>query len=229
MKYKVLFIDLDDTLWDFKQNSYEAFGDVYEANGLGRYFRSFDAFFQMYMKRNQELWADYHKALVTKAELQKERFEYPFAQVGIHEPELSAKIGAEFLQQTTTKKGLLPNAIELLEYLHTKYSLTILSNGFAEVQYQKMDNTGLSKYFEHVVLSEHVGVQKPNIKIFEHALKLNNCQPQEVLMIGDNYEVDILGAQNAQIDQIYFAPHWDNSPNEATYTVTDLLQITNIL
>ena len=227
--YKAILIDLDDTLWDFKNNSREAFQDVYVENGLQQHFTSFEVFFDMYMKRNVELWDLYHQGKITKSTLQKERFEYPFLQVGANEPLLVEKIGAEFLQRTTTKTGLIPNTIELLTYLQPKYPLTILSNGFSEVQYQKMDNTNITHYFTHVVLSEHIGIQKPNIEIFEHALKLNNCTPEEVIMIGDNYEVDILGAKNALIDQIYFDPKGNNSPNEATHTVSNLKQIISIL
>ena len=124
---------------------------------------------------------------------------------------------------------MIPHTLELLEYLHQKYPLTIVSNGFSEVQYRKMDNTNISQYFAHVVLSDHIGIQKPNIGIFEHALKVNQCKAEEVIMIGDNYDIDILGAKNANMDQIYFSETWAGEPNEANYSVSNLKQIISIL
>ncbi len=228
-KYKVLFIDLDDTLWDFRGNARAALQDIYAVYELGQYFESFEQFFELYSVRNAELWGEYHKGTITKADLQRERFLYPFAAVGVRNEALSERVGSDFLERTTTKTTLVPGAIELLDYLSEKYLLTILSNGFSEVQYKKIDNTGLRKYFEHIVLSEDIGIQKPNIEIFQHALELNGVMPSEVMMIGDNHESDVLGAANAGIDQIYFAPNGADDAKQATHTVTSLLQIMTIL
>ncbi len=228
-KYKVVFLDLDDTLWDFSANAKASFADVYALNDLGDYFESFDQFYDIYARRNAELWVDYHQGTITKDELQRERFLYPFAQVGVNNPQLSEKVGREFLETTTSKTILIPHTIELLEYLSGRYSLTILSNGFSEVQYKKIDNSGLRSYFDHIVLSEHIGIQKPNLAIFQHALEVSGCEASEVVMVGDNYEIDILGAKNAHIDQIYFDPKATNPINEATHTVGSLRTIMTIL
>jgi HAD superfamily hydrolase (TIGR01509 family) len=133
----------------------------------------------------------------------------------------------------------LEGAEELVRYLAKKYPLTVVTNGFVEVQYEKFDKSGLRDCFAHIVLSEEVGCQKPNPRIFEEALRMNGLQAEEVVMIGDSWNSDIQGAINAGIDQI-----WVNgrvkSGNEkvvgpngeeqtATYVVQSLSEIMTIL
>ena len=126
---------------------------------------------------------------------------------------------------------LVPYAKELLDYLYPKYPLTIVSNGFIEVQYKKIHSCGIEQYFAHVVLSEAANALKPDKRIFEHALQLNNATASETIMIGDSYEADIVGARNAGIDQIYYNPQLEVKENNkpATYWVKSLEEIMNIL
>ena len=98
----------------------------------------------------------------------------------------------------------MPYAGELLEYCTARHlPMTIISNGFTEVQYRKLRNSNIEQYFTHVVLSEAVGALKPSREIFEYALKLNNARTDETLMIGDSFDADILGAVGAGIDAVY--------------------------
>jgi len=126
---------------------------------------------------------------------------------------------------------LIPHARELLDYLAEKYTLTIISNGFVEVQHRKLKNSDIAHYFAHIVLSDDVKVLKPDRKIFDYALKLNNAQANEAIMIGDLFQTDILGAQNAGIDQIFFNRHKKGlKENEtASYVVNSLREIFEIL
>jgi len=203
-KYKYIFIDLDDTLWDFHANARLSLNDIFIERQLSKFFEDFDAFFNIYAKRNLELWDQYGKGEITQEYLIIERFRYPLAQMGLNDWELAKQIGDEYLRILPTKRTLIPFAKELLEYLKPNYPLTIISNGFYEVQHQKMQSSQLLSYFDHVVLSETAGALKPDPKIFEFALALNGASPAEVVMIGDSYEADIKGAMRAGIDQIYF-------------------------
>jgi putative hydrolase of the HAD superfamily len=117
-----------------------------------------------------------------------------------------------------------------LDYLHAKYPLTIVSNGFIEVQYKKLRSSGLEKYFSHVVLSEEAKALKPDKRIFEHALKLNNASAEETIMIGDSYDADIVGAQNAGIHQVWFNPNIEtDTDSSATYNIADLRKLYELL
>ena len=229
--YKYVFLDLDDTLWDFHANARSVLVEIFEQQKLHQYFDSFEEYFRIYAKRNLELWELYGKGEITKEFLNVERFRHPLMQVGIDNTELAMETGIQFLEILPTKTQLIPFAKKLLEYLHPKYPLTIVSNGFIEVQHKKLHSAQLEHYFSHIVLSEGAKALKPHKRIFEYALSLNNATSSEAIMIGDSFEADIKGAQNAGIDQIYFNPqidiHHDGFP--CTFKVNKLEEIIQIL
>ena len=229
--YKTVFIDLDDTLWDFHANAKSSLQEIYVERNLGQYFDSFDQYFNLYAKRNIELWEMYGKGTISKEALTLERFQHPLIQVGIDNAALAKNIGEQYLGLLPTRTMLVPFAKELLDYLYPKYPLTIVSNGFVEVQYKKLHSCHIEQYFAHVVLSEAAEALKPDKRIFEYALRLNNATTSETIMIGDSYEADIKGAQNADIDQIYYHPNQkpEDKEKQATYQVKSLREILDIL
>ena len=137
--YKYVFIDLDDTIWDFHANARLSLNDMFIDRHLDRYFVDFDEFFSIYARRNIELWEAYGKGEITKEFLMAERFRYPLAKMGVDDLQLAEEIGIQYLDILPTKTALMPYAIETLDYLHQKYPLTIISNGFTEVQYKKTE------------------------------------------------------------------------------------------
>lgn len=230
-KYKAVFIDLDDTIWDFHSNARLTLLDMYNEYGLSSHFADFDQFFSIYAKKNTELWEQYGRGEVTQEFLMTERFRYSMAQMGLDNYELAREIGNRYLENLPGKKTLMPHTIELLSYLKENYSLTIISNGFTEVQYRKLQSAEIEQYFDHVVLSESAGALKPDKQIFEYALKLNNVKAHEAIMIGDSYAADIQGAINAGIDQVYFPLHTpltDKKP-ACTYLIQSLKDVFEIL
>jgi putative hydrolase of the HAD superfamily len=221
--YKFIFIDLDDTIWDFHENARLSLIDMFTDRRLDRYFSDFEEFFSIYAKKNIELWEAYGKGEITKDFLMAERFRYPLSRMGINDQELAEAIGIQYLEILPTKTALMPYAIETLDYLSARYPLTIISNGFTEVQYKKINSSGIGHYFEHIVLSEAAGALKPDKRIFEYAMQLNNCHSsKECIMIGDSYEADIVGAQNAGIDQVYYPLNADAENKKATYRIKSL-------
>lgn len=229
-KYNYLFIDLDDTLWDFHRNARLALNDVYTEQKLFDRFQDFEAFYQIYSKRNIELWTQYGQGLITKEFLSTERFLYPLQKVGIDDAEIATKMNAQFLDVLATKTELIPFALQILDYVTQKHiPVTLISNGFIEVQYRKLRNTNMEHYFNHIVLSEMVGALKPNPEIFNYALKLNNASKDEVLMVGDSFEADIVGGLSAGIDVAYFDPRnrtieWPDTQN-LFYQIKDLNEL----
>ena len=227
--YSAVFIDWDDTLWDFHANAYIAMEKAYDKYDLQRYFHSFQHFYNLYEGRNRELWAEYAQGNITKDNLQRERFQYPFRMVNQEDDDLAGQVGNDFLELTIQQNKLITGAKELMAYLAQKYPIIVLSNGFKEVQYRKIATSGLQEYITHVVLSEEVGVQKPNKLIFEYALKLINKKASEVMMIGDNMETDIMGAAEMGMDTIYLSKNMTSTTDYPTYTVQTLREIQNIL
>ncbi len=229
-RYKNLFIDLDDTVYDFSAASEESFCETYELLQYGRFFDSFEHYLSIYKPYNLELWRIYGEGKITKEELNKRRYSYPLECVGIHDQELADTFCKEALSRIPTKGPLMPGAIELLEYLRPKYRMFILSNGFKELQSRKMHAAGIDKYFDELILSEDIGVNKPNRELYDYALQKTGSTLEESLMIGDMFETDIAGAANIGMEQIYYNPKGKQGhPFVPTYEVRHLLEIKEIL
>ena len=229
-KYKSIFIDLDDTLWDIHANGKEALSETFDQYGLKNLFASFEEFYDIYMPNNLNLWAQYRMGIIRKQELVLQRFLYPLQLKGINDESLALKMNADFLEATTTKTKLIPYAKEILEYLSPKYRLFILSNGFTEVQYKKLKTSGLSPYFEKVILSETAEANKPSPAIFDYAPKSTRSRRKASIMIGDSWEADIIGAKDSRIDQIFL--NRENKTDlefQPTYVVESLKEIEGIL
>ena len=205
--YKYIFLDLDDTIWDFHANARESLHDVFYAEKLNEHFDDFEKFYRNYSKRNLVLWTQYGQGMITKDFLIVERFLHLLQKIGINDSERARKMNSDFLNKLATKTNLIPYARELMDYCIEKgYPMTIISNGFVEVQYRKIQSANIAHYFAHIVLSEAAGALKPDPVIFEYALKLNNAEKHEVLMVGDSFDADIKGAVSAGIDAIYLNP-----------------------
>lgn len=229
-KYKNVFIDLDDTLYDFKGASMESFKETYDLLEYNRYFNSFEQYIELYTPRNLQLWEQYGRGEITKSELNRIRYSYPLEAVGVHDEQLAARFCKEALSRIPTKNKLIPGCNELLEYLHPKYNLYILSNGFQELQEHKMQTTGIRDYFKALILSDHIGINKPRRELFEYALNSTGSTASNSIMVGDMFETDIAGAANAGIDQIFFnIKGSENLPFAPTYLVTSLKDIIGIL
>ncbi|MFO7830068.1 MAG: YjjG family noncanonical pyrimidine nucleotidase [Bacteroidales bacterium] len=228
-KYKNIYFDLDRTLWDFDNNAKETFQDIYEKYQFEKIFKNFDNFYNTYVKHNERLWKVYRDGKIRKSVLVYKRFELTLNEFGIDDIELAKKIGQDYIEISPTKKRLFPGTYEVLDYLKEKYNLYIITNGFNEVQFTKLKNSNLDAYFKKVFTSENAGAQKPNAKIFEHALKTVNARKKESIMIGDDLDGDILGAKKFGLDQIYFNPAKKNHSENITHEIFALKELQKIL
>lgn len=230
MKYRHLFFDLDHTLWDFEANSKECFQELYidkQLQSLG--IEDFDAFFSAYSKHNERLWGEYTKGLILQAELRWRRMWLALMDFGVEDESLSKTMSVEFLERLPYKKNLFPHTIEILEYLKNKdYVLHLITNGFQEIQDQKLQSAELQGYFQEVITSEAAQSLKPNRAIFEYALKQSKAHLGESIMIGDNQEADILGATNAGMDTV-FVNHIHAVPQvQSTFMIHHLQELEEI-
>lgn len=229
-EYRHIFFDLDHTLWDFDTNSVIALQTIYEQEGLqNKGVADFSHFHKTYKSINDRYWARYHHAEVSKEQLRIGRFSDTLEVYGIHDTDLSERMADAYIQISPHMTALFDGAIDLLKYLQEKYSLHIITNGFAEVQWIKLEKSGLRPFFEHIIISEEVGTQKPDKEIFEVALSKAGTKADECIMIGDNYMTDIVGAKAAGLDQIYFNPLRRKRNGPVTYEVHELGRIKEIL
>jgi putative hydrolase of the HAD superfamily len=227
--YKHIFFDLDRTLWDFEANTLETFREIYQKYNLSGYFTDYQSFHDKYTEINHVLWQDYLDGKLKKEILRTLRFQQTLERNGLDDKELAEKIGLDYIALSPMKTILFPHTIETLQYLKSKYELHIITNGFNEVQFVKLQNCGLEPYFTAVVTSEKAGYQKPRKEIFEYSLKRVNAKKKESIMIGDDYEIDIVGARNAGIDQVFFNPNHLKTSESATYEIHSLRELQTIL
>lgn len=229
--YKNIFFDLDDTLWHFSENAEDSFREVFFKHGLNHYFDSFEQFYSIYQKRNKELWVEYGNGDITKEELNRQRFSYPLRTVGIDDETLAKKYSDDFFAIIPLKSKLIPGAKEVLDYLSSGgYRLFILSNGFRELQFQKMKSAGIDGYFKKVILSEDIHVHKPYPEIFNFALSATQSRLQDSLMVGDSWEADIEGAKGVGMHQMYFNYlKRSDLPFKPTYKIDALTEILALL
>lgn len=210
--YKHLFFDLDHTLWDFAVNEKITLNQLFEKHKLNRYFSSFDNFFDTYKPINKDLWLNYRNGNIPKETVKINRFLDTFRFVGLDDVKMAELIADEFVELSPLQTQLIPYTKEILTYLKPKYDLHIITNGFVEVQYIKLEKSGLRPYFKGIFVSEEIGYQKPDTNFFDCVVNGCGANKKECLVIGDNLEVDILGAKDYGLDQVYFNP--DQTPHK---------------
>ncbi|MGD8110113.1 pyrimidine 5'-nucleotidase [Vibrio sp. TRT 17S01] len=191
MKYDWVLFDADETLFHF--DAFKGMQLMFERKGVE--FTKDD--FQLYQTVNKPLWVDYQDGTITADELKHTRFESWANKLETTTSELNSA----FLEAMADICTLLPGAKELITSLQGKAKLGIITNGFTELQAIRLERTGMSDYFEHVIISEEVGIAKPDTGIFTHALNtMGNPCKSRVLMVGDNQHSDILGGINFGIE-----------------------------
>ena len=221
-----IFFDLDHTLWDFEANSDIAFETIFKKYEVGVDLQKFLSY---YRGINQNYWKLYRNEQITKEELRVGRLRDTFVKIKqTFDNQLIDNLSIEYIEVLPNNNQLFEGAHEILEHLYLKYKLHIITNGFNEVQYKKLDNSGLSKYFDKIITSEDAGVKKPNPIIFNFALDAAQATSKESIMIGDNWEADVMGAINNGIDAIYF--NYEKQPVGANIkSVHQLLELKQYL
>jgi putative hydrolase of the HAD superfamily len=229
-KYKHIFFDLDHTIWDFDKNAEETLHELYGIYGLKELgLHSADLFIETYTRNNHQLWAEYHVGKITKAALREARFKKTFLDLGLLPEVIPVGFEDDYVKLCPTKTNLFPHAHETLQYLQSKYTLHLISNGFRESQDVKISGTNLGAYFQHIIISEEVGVNKPDKAIFAHALNLAGTVKAESLMIGDSLEADVRGALDFGMDAIYFNPSGLDKPDDVPVQITHLKELMAML
>ncbi|PIB36726.1 noncanonical pyrimidine nucleotidase, YjjG family [Reichenbachiella sp. 5M10] len=232
--YKYIFFDLDHTLWDFDGNAKQVLRDLYELHDLARLgVVSSEHFIERFFETNDALWAQYNVGEIDKFYLRNQRFRLVFENAGalmslISESFLK-EFNKQFLQGNPKQNRLMPGTIEVLNYLHTKYPLFIITNGFEEVQSIKMENSKIDGYFDRIITSEKAGFKKPFAGIFNYAMKWSGANAEESIMIGDNLDTDIKGARDYGMDQVYFNPERKPHQEEVTHEIQQLDELLGIL
>jgi len=229
-QYRHIFFDLDHTIWDFDKNAEETLQELYVIHGLDKIgLSSADVFIETYTRNNHSLWAQYHVGKITKDYLREARFKTTFLDLGVRPELIPVGFEDEYVKLCPTKTNLFPDAHEVLTYLKGKYIMHLISNGFKESTEIKIAGSNISHYFDQVIISEAVGVNKPDKAIFEHALNLAGAVIDESIMIGDSIEADIRGALNFGMDAVYFNPMHLTKPDDVPVQINNLKELMGLL
>lgn len=231
MRYTHLFFDLDHTLWDFETNSKETLRELFQTHRLHETITpDFDGFYEKYAYHNKKLWHRYNHGYIKQEELKWKRMWHAILEYNRTDELLAKRLSASYLELLPLKKTLFPYAVEILEYLTAKkYKIHLITNGFEKVQWLKLDNSQISKYFVNVITSETALCLKPNKEIFDFAINRAGCCYEECIMLGDNIDADIAGAMNAGMDTIFVNHINEPVSVKPTYTIYHLKELEQIL
>ncbi len=228
--YKHIFFDLDHTLWDFERSAEETKREMFETMKLkDKGIESYEAFRENYIGINLALWALYREDKIGKDDLNFRRFYDTLCVMGIDDRSLGVAMASGFIDGISSKTYLFPYAKETLEYLCERYPLHIITNGFEEVQFRKLKNSGMDRYFSSVITSEEAGSKKPDAEIFRFSLRKTGALAEESLMVGDDLLVDMAGARQVGIDQLYVNHEKKMHDEPVTMEVFSLEEIMGLL
>lgn len=214
-----IFFDLDRTLWDFETNSRTVLEILYKEYELNNYFDAFELFFKQYKQVNEQMWQQYYQKEVTKEEVRLLRF---YKTIGENK-ERCTQISRDYIEMSVQQTAVFPHTYETLTELKKRnYTLHIITNGFTEVQYKKLNNCRLENYFDTVTTSEDAQHHKPDIRSFQFALRQAKTTAQQTAMVGDDLITDIQGANTAGLFSIYFNPNRYTAPHEANKEIHEL-------
>ncbi len=225
-----LIFDLDHTLWDFATNSrmslIEGF-DAFRLDTIG--IENVELWINSFEVANERCWALYRNGEIDKATLRTERFRRTLESLGFNDTELAASLGAHYVDVSPLQTRLIEGSEELLSELSERgHRMWILTNGFEEVQRIKLERCGLSHFFEAMYTSEQLGTKKPHANAFLETARLAGLDPGEnIVMIGDSFGSDIIGAQNVGWRGVHYNPVGEIQ-DDAWRTVRCLRDILNL-
>jgi len=229
-KYKCIFFDLDHTLWDYETNSRETLHELFHAHSLDeRGVTDFKSFHREFKQVNAALWELYDHGKIGSEIIRKERFKKILEVFQAYDQKLSDELSHKYFYLCPKKGNLMPYAVETLRYLSGRYKLSVITNGFEEIQNTKLNAGNLHQFFDHIVTSQKAGHKKPAREIFDYTLNKNGIPSHEAVMIGDNLVTDIAGARNASIDTLYYNPEKNSHHEKVTHEIESLRELCSFL
>lgn len=226
--YEFLLFDIDDTLLDFRLTEKIALEKLF----LTQKIALNDKIKQNYLNFNQQLWRQYERGDLKRDQLLQNRFAIFFKKQFNRVVDGKA-LAKQYQDNLSAGHEKMIGADELLSSIDTtNYQLSIITNGVADMQYKRLAESKLDKYFSQIFVSEMTGYQKPSVGFFNYAFdRIEGFNPDKALIIGDSLTSDIQGGNNVHVDTVWYNP--ENIKNKtsikATYEIDNLLAISNII
>jgi putative hydrolase of the HAD superfamily len=229
-RYSCIFFDLDHTLWDYEENSKHTLIELYEQYHLrAKGVDSQEEFTTQFRIINTQLWDLFDRGVIKSEVIRQQRFKKILGHFSIVDEKLCEDLSHDYLIECPKKGHLIPHALSVLEYLAPKYSMSVITNGFEEIQNLKLESSKLLPYFDHIVTSQRAGSRKPSCEIFNFALQCHDIKCHQALMVGDNLLTDIGGACNAYIDAVFFNPEKITHDGHSAHEIHCLSELRTIL
>lgn len=226
--YKVVLLDADGTLFDFNKAERYALSTALKTFS---YKGDLDKISKCYKRININLWLELEKGNITKDKLKYERFQKLFEEYNL---DYDVKtFSEEYLNRLGESNFLIDGAEDICRYLRNKqYKLIILTNGIKKVQDSRLEKSLIKEYIDNMVVSEEVGVNKPDPLMFEYTLKdMEKYDRNSIIMIGDSLTADIQGGINYKIDTCWLNLH--NTKNDSniqpSFEIHNLYELKDIL
>ncbi|MDA3823222.1 MAG: YjjG family noncanonical pyrimidine nucleotidase [Bacteroidales bacterium] len=223
--YTLLFIDADDTLYDFQKCEMNALVKTFNENKIEASQDHIDS----YSRFNHKLWKDLEKGLLKQDDVKHERFRLL---VDHYNWDLDyLELSKNYIHNISNERVLMPDALKICEYLSVKYTIILLTNGIAEIQRGRFENSELRPYFNKIAISDEAGCSKPDPAIFDWALDGTEFNTNdEMLIIGDSLTSDIQGGINYGIDTCWLNVNGKSIGDKScTYEITTLKELTKIV
>lgn len=217
LKPQFIYFDLDDTLLDHKKAEQAGLADVHQHfdvfSGI-----ELDSLVDVYHHINKGLWEEYGRGEIDRHILHRRRFEETFVELGV-EAALYEEAGKVYMNYYRNHWEWVDGAKEAYEAIAEKYPVGIITNGFAETQWLKIDQFGFKETARQIVISEEVGVMKPHPKIFDHSTELVGVDREAILYVGDSPTSDVQGGKSAGWKVAWFTAN----PVEPASELADLV------
>lgn len=231
MAPKWIFFDLDDTLFDFTSESLISLMRLWdETPEIRQRFKSPEAFIDEYHINNKHMWDLHESGKITADFLKGERFRLTVDPERTDENfcRFSRQLNDRYLWHLGGCNAPVEGAKELLKELSKKSLIGVLTNGFTDTQYRKLQSTGLDRFIQRMVISDEIGIQKPDSRLFRYAEQATGAVPEQTIMIGDNPDNDIQGALDAGWNAIFYDCKGKTFSSDSDHFLGKVFKLANI-
>ena len=223
MRFDTVLIDIDDTLFDFRKSSFEALVKAFAEIGVPfgeQQMQEYEVF-------NNEMWQSFERGEIPKDFIYAERFRRYFASIGLDADPVA--INRRYLLELAEGRNFMPHCLELLQALHGKYLVVIVTNGDTYAQERRIEISGMAQYFDHVFISEQLGTKKPEKDFYDKVFDaIGPARRSRAIMVGDSLSSDMQGGRNAGIPTCFYGSR-SRADARCDYVIEDLLDLLPIL
>ena len=221
-----VFLDLDDTIFDFRAAERIAICEALSEMGVV----PTEEIISRYSEINSSFWKMLERGEITREELLWRRFEQLYSELGLS---VSAKETQRvYIRRLAFACPFIDGAPELLDVLCREYSLYAVSNGTASVQDERIARSDIGRYFKEIFISERIGANKPDKIFFDRCFSaIEGFSKENAIIVGDSLTSDVLGGRNAGILTCLFNPKGTIKQTEIIpdFEIAELAQLPALL